>query len=75
MMFHREREYVLSETFYNLFRVLFNQRWCGDENGASIRRGDLKNKYLVEVSLPQGSSYKSNVDIKMEFYGYGKFLS
>jgi hypothetical protein len=40
-----------------------------------LEKGDLKNKYLVEFQLPQdSSSMNGDVEIEVEFYGYGKLI-
>ena len=54
-----------------MFRSYIHFGQCPENN--SLKKGDLKNKYLVEFQLPEdSSSMKGDVVIEVEFYGYGK---
>ena len=43
--------------------------WCSSGSGSSsgLRKGDLKNKYLVEFE----SKSHANLKVEMEYVGYG----
>ena len=43
--------------------------WCGNSS-TSLRKGDLKNKYLVTVDYD--SRENKDLKVEMEFVGYGK---
>lgn len=46
--------------------------WCGSGSAGNsgLRKGDLKNKYLVEFE----SKSRSEIKVEMEYVGYGMYL-
>uniref|UniRef100_A0A7M5X3C1 Agrin-like n=1 Tax=Clytia hemisphaerica TaxID=252671 RepID=A0A7M5X3C1_9CNID len=49
-----------------------NVGWCGSGANKGVRKGDLKNKFLVQFQLPRGSSTKKNLKIEMDYVGYNE---